>query len=354
MAGGNLEFKAAGDGPAAQGKRALITGITGQDGSYMAELLLAKGYEVHGVVRRVSGSSADRLEQVIRDPSQGTRLFTHCGDLRDGAVLTRLVAELEPDEIYHLAAQTHVGLSFEIPEYTFDTTALGTVRMLEAMRQAKVDARFCQACSSEMFGSSPPPQSETSPFVPRSPYAIAKVAAFWSGVDHRDAYGDFIVNGILFNHESPRRGHDFVTRKVTRAVARVNAGYEEKLQLGNLDARRDWGYAPDYVEALWLMLQQDEPADLVVATGETHSVRDFLEVAFSHVGLDWERYVEVDARYLRPIDLHELRGDASRSREALGWEPRVRFEELVRLMVDADIAMLEAELDGRAAAAGHD
>ena len=337
-------------------KKALITGITGQAGSYLAELLLERDYEVHGIVRRSSSFNTARIDHLYRDPhEEGVRLFTHYGDLGDPAALTRLMYELRPDEIYHLGAQSHVMVSFEIPAYTLDVTAVGTLRILEAIRASGVEARFCHTASSEMFGSSPPPQSEATPFHPRSPYAIAKLAAYWSTVNFREAYGAFAVNGILFNHESPRRGETFVTRKITRAVARIKAGLQDRLYLGNLDARRDWGYAPDYVEALWMMMQRDEPEDLVIATGESHSVREFLNLAFEHAELgDPTPYVEIDPRYFRPTEVDSLRGDSSRAREALGWSPRVTFEELVRIMVDADIAELQAQLTGEVTRFSHE
>ena len=337
-------------------KKALVTGITGQDGSYLSELLLDKGYEVHGIVRRSSSFNTNRIDHLYRDPhEQDVRIFTHYGDLSDSVALTRLIYELQPHEIYHLGAQSHVRVSFDIPEYTFDVTAAGTLRLLDAMREAGVgDVRFYQASSSEMYGSAPPPQSETTPFHPRSPYAVAKVSAYWATVNYREAYGLFAVNGILFNHESPRRGETFVTRKITRALARIKAGLQDKLYLGNLDAKRDWGYAPDYAEAMWLMLQADEPDDFVVATGETHSVREFLEAAFGHAGLDWEEHVEIDPRYFRPSEVDVLLGDASKAREKLGWEPRVRFKELVELMVDADVAALEDQLAGKVTRYSHE
>jgi GDPmannose 4,6-dehydratase len=330
--------------------KALITGLSGQDGSYLAELLLDKGYEVHGIVRRSSSFNTGRIDHLYRDPhEEGVSLFTHYGDLSDPVSLTRLIYRVQPDEIYHLGAQSHVRVSFEIPEYTFDITGAGTVRVLEAIREAGVQPRVYQASSSEIFGSAPPPQSETTPFEPRSPYGIAKLAAYWMAVNYRDAYGMFVSNGILFNHESPRRGETFVTRKITRAAARIRAGLQEKLYLGNLDARRDWGYAPDYVEAMWRMLQADQPQDLVIATGEDHSVRDFLEIAFERAGIDPDGHVEVDPRYLRPTEVDLLRGDASRAREVLGWEPTVRFKQLAELMVDADIEMLDQQLSGHVA-----
>jgi GDPmannose 4,6-dehydratase len=337
-------------------KRALITGITGQDGSYLTELLLDKGYEVHGIVRRSSSFNTDRIDHLYRDPHErGVQLFTHYGDLTDSVALTRLIYELQPEEIYHLGAQSHVRVSFDIPEYTFDVTAAGTLRLLDAMRDAGVEgSRFYQASSSEMFGSAPPPQAEDTPFHPRSPYAVAKVAAYWATVNYREAYGMFAVNGILFNHESPRRGETFVTRKITRALARIKAGLQDKLYLGNLEAKRDWGYAPDYAEAMWLTLQASEPDDYVVATGETHSVREFLEAAFAHAGLEWEGYVEIDPRYFRPSEVDVLLGDASRARERLGWEPKVGFDELVRIMVDADCAALEEQLAGKVTRYSHE
>ena len=329
-------------------KRALITGVTGQDGSYLAELLLSKGYDVHGLIRRSSSFNTQRLDPIYRDPHEtGVHFRMHYGDLSDSGSLVNLIRNLEPDEIYHLGAQSHVKVSFEIPEYTADATGMGTMRMLEAVRASGVQTRFYQAGSSEMFGSTPPPQSEDTPFHPRSPYAVAKVFAHWAVVNYREAYGMFATNGILFNHESARRGETFVTRKVTRAVARIKAGLQDKLFLGNLDAKRDWGYAPDYVEAMWLMMQHDEPLDLVIATGESHTVREFAEAAFAHAELDWERYVAVDPNYFRPAEVENLEGDPTKARELLGWEPKVRFEELVRIMVDADIKLLEDEMSGR-------
>jgi GDPmannose 4,6-dehydratase len=329
-------------------KTALITGISGQDGSYLAEFLLERDYEVHGIIRRSSSFNTDRIEHLYRDPHEaGVRMFTHYGDLSDPAALIRLLYELQPDEIYHLGAQSHVRVSFDIPVYTFDITGAGTLRLLEAIREAGVRPRFYQASSSEMFGTAPPPQSESTPFHPRSPYGVAKVAAFWAAVNYREAYGLFAVNGILYNHESPRRGETFVTRKITRAVARIQAGLEEKLYLGNLDAKRDWGYAPEFCEAMWLMLQADEPEDYVIATGEQHSVREFCELAFTHAGLEWQDHVEIDPRYYRPAEVDSLLGDATKARERLGWAPTVRFEELVRLMVDEDVRMLEDQLAGK-------
>jgi GDPmannose 4,6-dehydratase len=321
-----------------QGKKALVTGITGQDGSYLAELLLAKDYEVHGLVRRSSTFNTRRIDHLYMDPHEpGARFFLHYGDLSDSGQLSHLIYNIRPDEIYHLAAQSHVRVSFDMPEYTGDVTALGVTRLLEAIRRSGIKTRFYQASSSELFGDSPPPQNEETPMRPRSPYAAAKLYGYWMVRNYREGYGLFAVNGILFNHESPRRGETFVTRKITRAVARIKFGLQKKLYLGNLEARRDWGYAPDFVEAMWLMLQQDSPEDLVIATGEAHSVREFLEEAFSHVDLDWREYVEIDPRYFRPTEVDFLRGDASKARRILGWEPRVSFRELVHIMVDADL-----------------
>jgi len=336
-------------------KKALITGISGQDGSYLAELLLEKGYEVHGIVRRSSSFNTGRIDHLYQDPHEpGVRMFTHYGDLTDPVSLTHLLYRLQPDEIYHLGAQSHVRVSFDIPEYTFDVTGGGTMRLLEAMREAGVKSRFYQASSSEMYGSAPPPQSETTPFHPRSPYAVAKVAAYWAVVNFREAYGLFASNGILFNHESPRRGETFVTRKTTRAVARIKHELQDKLFLGNLDAKRDWGYAADYVEGMWRMLQHEVGDDFVLATGETHSVREFVELAFAHAGLDWEKHVEIDPRYFRPSEVDVLLGDYSKAKEKLGWEPTVRFEELTRMMVDTDVKQVEDELAGRVTRYSHE
>jgi len=322
-------------------KTALITGITGQDGSYLAELLLAKGYKVHGLIRRASSFNTGRIDHLYVDPHEPeARFFLHYGDLSDSGQSSHLIYNIRPDEIYHLAAQSHVRVSFDMPEYTGDATGLGTTRLLEALRRSGIKAKFYQASSSELFGSSPPPQNETTPLQPRSPYAAAKLYAFWMVRNYRDAYGLFAVNGILFNHESPRRGETFVTRKITRAVARIKLGLQKKLYLGNLEARRDWGYAPDYVEAMWLMLQQEQPEDFVIATGEAHSVREFLEEAFSYQDLDWREYVEIDPKYFRPTEVDYLLGDARKARERLGWQPRVSFPELVRIMVDADLQSL--------------
>ena len=326
-------------------KRALITGITGQDGSYLAELLLSKGYEVHGLIRRSSSFSTGRIDHLYRDPHQReVPLHLYYGDLADSSSLINSLNRIKPDEVYNLGAQSHVKVSFEMPEFTADTTGMGTLRLLEAVRHADWPIRFYQAGSSEMFGMvSESPQSERTPFHPRSPYAVSKVFAHWMTIQYRDAYGLFAANGILFNHESPRRGATFVTRKVTRGIAAILAGHEKKLYLGNLDARRDWGYAPEYVEAMWQMLQQSSPDDFVVATGEMHSVREFVELAFSLVGLDWHELIEIDPRYLRPTEVDELCGDATKARERLGWRPRTTFTELVRLMLEADLR--EAGLD---------
>ena len=355
-------------------KKALITGITGQDGSYLAELLLFKGYEVHGLIRRSSTFNTDRIDHLYADPHDPkARLFLHYGDITDSGQLTHLIYNIQPDEIYHLAAQSHVRVSFDMPEFTGDVTGLGTTRILEAIRRSGIKTRFYQASSSEMFGSAPPPQNEETPFQPRSPYGAAKAYSYWMVRNYREGYGMFACNGILFNHESPRRGETFVTRKITRALARIKFGLQDKLYLGNLDAKRDWGYAQDYVEAMWLMLQQEDPDDYVVATGETHSVREFVNGTFNHAGIEieWRRdgigggekgviqsfasnlqpppstlrigdaIMEIDPRYFRPLEVGALQGDASKAKEQLGWEPKVRFRELVRIMVDADIKDLE-------------
>jgi len=326
-------------------KRALITGITGQDGSYLAELLLAKGYEVHGLMRRSSSFSTGRIEHLYRDPhEEDVRLFLHYSDLSDSSSLITILNRVKPDEVYNLGAQSHVKVSFDMPEFTADATGMGTLRLLEALRHAEWPVRFYQAGSSEMFGLvQERPQRETTPFYPRSPYAVAKVFAHWMTIQYREAHGLFATNGILFNHESPRRGATFVTRKITRGIAAILAGTEDKLYLGNLDARRDWGYAPEYVEAMWRMLQHDRPDDFVVATGEMHSVREFARLAFATVGLDWEDHVVVDPRYFRPTEVDELCGDATKAREVLGWRPRTTFPELVRIMVEADL--IERGLD---------
>jgi len=367
-------------------KKALITGITGQDGSYLAELLLEKGYEVHGLIRRSSTFNTERIDHIYTDPHDlKSKLFLHYGDLNDGGQLSNLIYNIQPDEIYHLAAQSHVRVSFDMPEFTGDVTGIGTTRMLEAIRRSKIKTRFYQASSSEMFGDAPPPQNEETPFRPRSPYGAAKAYSHWMVRNYREGYGMFAVNGILFNHESPRRGETFVTRKITRALARIKYGIEDKLYLGNLEAKRDWGYAPDFVEAMWLMLQQDRPDDYVIATGETHSVREFVNLAFQHAGIeiDWrgsgadekglikslasnlqpptshlhpitsnlrpltsnlsvgDVLIETDPRYLRPLEVEFLQGDASKAKKVLKWEPKVRFKELVRTMVDADMRNLE-------------
>lgn len=326
-------------------KKALITGITGQDGSYLAELLLGKGYEVHGIIRRASTFNTGRIGHLYQDPHvNGVRMFLHYGDLADSTSLIKLLYRIQPDEIYHLGAQSHVRVSFDIPEYTGDVTGLGTVRILEAIRETGLTSRFYQASSSEMFGKvQEVPQRETTPFYPRSPYGVAKVYAYWITVNYREAHNLFACNGILFNHESPRRGETFVTRKITRAAALIKAGLQEKLYLGNLDAKRDWGYAKEYVEAMWLMLQQERPEDYVIATGETHSVREFLEEAFSYAGLDWRDCVEIDPKYYRPAEVDMLVGDAGKARRQLGWAPKTTFKELVRLMVDADMSVLKRE-----------
>lgn len=338
-------------------RRALITGITGQDGSYLAELLIAKGYEVHGLIRRASTFNTGRIDHLYRDPHDpDARLFLHHGDLSDGSGLRHLLEQTRPDEIYNLGAQSHVRVSFDAPEYTADVTGSGTLRLLTAFRDHQRasgrDVRFYQAGSSEMFGAAPPPQSESTPFHPRSPYAVAKVAAHWYAVNYREAYGLFIVNGILFNHESPRRGETFVTRKITRAATRIALGLQDKLYLGNLEAKRDWGFAGDYVEAMWRMLQQDAPDDYVVATGQAHSVRELLEEAFGLLGLDWRDHVVIDPRYFRPTEVDHLLGDASKARAKLGWEPKVDFRQLVKMMVEHDAQLARQEKLLRDA--GHD
>jgi len=331
----------------------LITGVTGQDGSYLSEFLLAKGYEVHGLMRRASLFNTDRIDHLYHDPHLGgANLTLHYGDLTEAGGLRRVLEEVDPDEVDNLGAQSHVRVSFDIPEYTAEVVAVGTLRLIEALRDHTQhggrSARFYQAGSSEMFGASPPPQSERTPFYPRSPYGASKVAAHWFAVNYREAYGLFICNGILFNHESPRRGETFVTRKVTRAVGRISRGLQDKLYLGNLDAQRDWGFTGDYVEAMWLMLQQEKPDDYVIATGKSHSVRDLVEIAFAEANLDWHRHVEIDNRYLRPTEVDALRGDPSKARQDLGWEPRVSFDELIRMMVahDIDLARRERAVSG--------
>src|SRR5213082_2429843 len=324
-------------------KKAFITGITGQDGSYLAELLLSKGYEVHGLIRRASTFNTARLSHIYSDPHQPrTALKLHYGDLSDASALARLLSKIQPEEIYNLAAQSHVRVSFDSPEYTADITATGTVRLLEAIRETGLQPRFYQASSSEMYGLvREVPQTETTPFYPRSPYGCAKAFAYWITVNYRESYNLHASNGILFNHESPRRGETFVTRKITRAVAHILAGLQEKVYLGNLDAKRDWGYAKEYVEAMWLMLQQEKPDDYVIATNETHSVREFLDAAFGHVDLDWKKHVEIDPRYYRPAEVDLLIGDYSKAKRRLGWEPKTKFVALVKLMVDADVQLLK-------------
>ncbi|BCB83851.1 GDP-mannose 4,6-dehydratase [Phytohabitans suffuscus] len=327
---------------------AFITGITGQDGSYLSELLLDKGYVVHGLKRRSSTFNTERLDQIDlhpRDPD--ARLFLHYGDLADASSLAGLLRDIQPDEVYNLGAQSHVRVSFDIAAYTADITGMGALRLLEAVRRSGVDCRVYQASSSEMFGASPPPQREGTPFHPRSPYACAKAFAYWAGVNYREAWGMYVSNGILFNHESPRRGESFVTRKISRAVARIQAGVQDVLYLGNLDAVRDWGYAPEYVEAMWLSLRPDQPGDYVVASGTGHTVRDFLAAAFGHAGLDWRAYVRIDPTYVRPAEVNALIGDASKAREQLGWAPKTEFVDLVRIMVDADRQLLDDERRGR-------
>jgi len=332
----------------ANAKRALVTGITGQDGSYLAELLLDKGYEVHGIIRRSSSFNTSRLEHLYEDPHEtGARLLLHFGDLADSSVLNRLVHQIQPDEVFNLGAQSHVRASFDLPEYTGEVTGLGAIRLLEAIRETGIRPRYYQASSSELYGQvRETPQTESTPFHPRSPYACAKAYAFHVTRNYREAYGLFAVNGILFNHESPRRGETFVTRKISRAAGRIKLGLQQKLFLGNLDAKRDWGYAPEYVEAMWLMLQAENPDDYVIATGETHSVREFLDEAFSYLDLDWRNYVEIDPRYERPSEVDLLIGDASRARQHLGWTPKVGFDELVRIMVDSDLELARREAHG--------
>ena len=328
-------------------KTALITGVTGQDGSYLAEFLIRKGYIVHGLKRRSSSFNTERVEGIYRDfHDQEARFFMHFADLSDSNSLSILLHRLQPDEIYNLGAQSHVRVSFDIPEYTADITGTGAVRLLEAIRQTGLKARFYQASSSEIFGSSPAPQDENTPFRPRSPYGCAKAFAYWVTVNYRESYSMFAVNGIMFNHESPRRGETFVTRKVSRAVAHIKFGLQDKLYLGNLDARRDWGYAPDYIDAMWLMLQKNEPDDYVIGTGISHSVRDLVELAFDYAGLDWRKHVEVDPRYYRPAEINELVADPAKARLRLGWRHTVEFEDLVRLLVDADMAQLAARKAG--------
>jgi len=331
-------------------KKALITGITGQDGSYLAEFLISKGYIVHGIIRRASTFNTNRIDHIYKDPHlRGVKLHLHYGDLSDSSQLTNIIYNIKPDEIYHLGAQSHVRVSFDMPEYTGNITGLGTTRILEAVRRSGIKCKFYQASSSEMFGDAPAPQNENTPFRARSPYSAAKIYAYWMASNYRDGYNIFACNGILFNHESPRRGKTFVTRKITRAIANIVAGNQKKLYLGNLSAKRDWGYAPDYVEAMWLMLQQDEPGDYVIGTGETHSVEEFLIEAFNYVELNYKNYVEIDSRYFRPTEVEVLLADSSKARNELGWTPRVTFKELVKIMVDSDmkLASLDSPGEGR-------
>src|SRR6266568_5389817 len=330
-------------------KKAFISGITGQDGSYLAELLLQKGYEVHGMIRRSSSFNTGRINHIYRDPHEtDVRMFLHYGDLNDASSINKVLRDVRPDEIYNLGAQSHVRVSFDVPEYTGEVDALGAVRILEAIRETELNTKFYQASSSELYGKVvETPQKETTPFYPRSPYACAKAYAFYLTVNYRESYGMHASNGILFNHESPRRGETFVTRKITRAAAHIKAGLQKKLYLGNLDAKRDWGYAKEYVEAMWLMLQQERPDDYVIATNETHSVREFLEAAFSHAGLKWQKHVEIDPNYYRPSEVDLLVGDYSKAKRLLGWEPKTRFVDLVKLMVDADVQRLKDHQTGK-------
>lgn len=322
-------------------KKALITGITGQDGSYLAEFLLSKGYEIHGLIRRSSTFNTDRIDHLYQDSHiSGTKLFLHYGDLSDSEQLTNIIYNIKPDEIYHLGAQSHVRVSFDLPEYTGDITALGTTRILESIRRSGIKTRFYQASSSEMFGAAPAPQNENTPFMPRSPYAAAKVYSYWMVKNYREGYKLFTCNGILFNHESPRRGETFVTRKITRGIANIIAEKEKKIYLGNLEAKRDWGYAPEYVEAMWLMLQQEKPDDYVIGTGETHSIKEFLNESFSYLDLDWKEYIEIDSHYFRPTEVENLRADPSKAKKKLNWSARISFKELVKIMVDYDLELL--------------
>ncbi|OGZ65388.1 MAG: GDP-mannose 4,6-dehydratase [Candidatus Staskawiczbacteria bacterium RIFCSPHIGHO2_02_FULL_43_16] len=335
-------------------KKAFITGITGQDGSYLAELLLSKDYEVHGVIRRASTFNTSRIDHLYQDPHvNGVKLFLHYGDLTDGSNIERLINKIKPDEVYHLGAQSHVRVSFDMPEYTANTVAMGTLRLLEAIRNSGLPIKFYNAGSSEMFGSTPPPQSDSSPFHPRSPYAVAKVFSYDITRLYREAYGMFACNGVLFNHESPRRGETFVTRKITRGIARIKAGLDKKIYLGNLDARRDWGFAPEYVEAMWLMLQQEKPDDYIIATGQSHSVKEFLQETFAYAGLgDYTQYVEIDPRYFRPAEVESLIGDNAKAKEKLGWEPRVGFSDLCKIMVDSDMRQVIKQLNLQAPGKG--
>ena len=332
-------------------KRAFITGITGQDGSYLAEFLISRGYQVHGIIRRTSIFNTDRIDHIYQDPHQSNPpLYLHYGDLTDGTGLRRILQRVEPDEVYNLAAQSHVKVSFEQPEYTADTVAMGTLRLLEALRDymevSGKEVRMYQAASSEMFGASPPPQNESTPFYPRSPYAVSKVAAYWYAKNYCEAYGMYVASGILFNHESPRRGETFVTRKITRAATCIKMGLQDRLYLGNLDARRDWGYAPEYVEVMWKILQKDAPEDYVIGTGESHSIREFLDEAFGYAGMDWHQYVQIDARYFRPTEVDFLLADPTRARTELDWQPKVTFRDLVRIMVDADLELQGLPMPG--------
>ena len=328
-------------------KKALITGITGQDGSYLAEFLLSLGYEVHGLIRRSSTFNTERIEHIYVDPHDPrARVFLHYGDLSDSSQLTNLIYKIQPNELYHLAAQSHVKVSFDMPEYSGDITGLGTIRILEAIRRSNIKCRFYQASSSEMFGTSPPPQSENTPFWPRSPYACAKMMAHWMAVNYREGYGIFAVSGILFNHESPRRSETFVTRKITRGIAKIFSGKQRYLFLGNLEPRRDWGFSPEYVEMMWRMIQQDSPEDFVIGTGESHSVREFIEEAFSYVGLDWSEYVKIDPWFFRPTEVETLRADPGKARKRLKWEPKITFHDLVRIMVDADMRRMDLRAIG--------
>ncbi|HEY59332.1 MAG TPA: GDP-mannose 4,6-dehydratase [Anaerolineae bacterium] len=330
-------------------KKALITGITGQDGSYLAELLLSKGYEVHGIMRRASTFNTRRIDHIYHDPHNGEKvnLYLHYGDIAVGETLQHIIYNLHPDEVYHLAAQSHVRVSFDMPEYTGDVTGLGTIRILEAVRKSSIEARFYQASSSEMFGEAKPPQNEKTQFEPRSPYAAAKVYAYWMTRNYREAYNIYACNGILFNHESPRRGETFVTRKITRAIAAIKAKKQRHLYLGNLDAKRDWGYAPEYIEVMWLMLQQDEARDYVIGTGEAHTVREFLDEAFGYADLDWKDYVKIDPRYFRPTEVDYLLAEPTKAKKELNWAPKIKFHELVRIMVDADMELIGLDCPGK-------
>jgi GDPmannose 4,6-dehydratase len=328
-------------------KKALITGITGQDGSYLVELLLFKGYEVHGLIRRSSTFNTDRIDHLYQDPHfPGARLFLHYGDLSDSGQLTNIIYNIKPDEIYHLGAQSHVRVSFDLPEYTGDITGLGTTRILEAIRRSGIKTKFYQASSSEMFGDAPAPQNENTSFRPRSPYAASKVYSYWMVRNYRKAYNLFACNGILFNHESPRRGETFVTRKITRGLANIVAKKEKKIYMGNLEAKRDWGYAPEYVEAMWLMLRQDRPDDYVIGTGEAHSITEFLEEAFSYLNLDWREYIEIDKRYFRPLEVEDLRADSAKAKKQLNWSPKITFKELAKIMVDYDLELIGVSSPG--------